>query len=93
MNAKRYLAIPFFITVAIYSLVLYQNMQAYEEWKTAELEKYPPETRPYVDFYPYMSSQPGQLMIISGLIILLGWLIAIILLEPALSKRKQISQK
>jgi len=85
MNAKRLLAIPFLITAVIYSLALYQSIQAYEEWKKVKLEEYPPDIRPYVDFYPYTSSKQGQQMIILGIIIFLGWLIAIIFLGPALS--------
>jgi len=88
MNWKRLLVILFLITVVIYSLALYQSIQAYEEWKKVISEEYPPKIRPFVDLDPYTSSKQGQQMIMFGTIICLGWLTAITVLGPVLSRWK-----
>jgi len=68
------------IYITIYAVVLYRSIQAYEDWKQAKLEEYPPELRPYVDFAPYTGSIQGSQMILLGAIIGIGWLTAITVL-------------
>jgi len=60
----------------IYPVALHLDIQRYEAWKQAELEKYPPEIAPYIDFNPYIAGTTGGLLItILGTVIAGSWLL------------------
>jgi len=81
MPKKKLLLILLLATVLIYSGVVSWSIQDYEEWKKAKLERYPQDIRPFVDFYPYILSGHGILMIVLGAIIGLLWTIISLILQ------------
>ena len=81
MFKKRLLLILFLVTVLIYAMAVFWSIQDYEEWKKATLERYPPEMKPFVDFYSYVPSGHGTLMIVLGAIIGLVWAIISLILQ------------
>ena len=81
MFKKRLLLIPLLVTVLIYAVAVHWSIQDYAEWKKWKLGSYPPEMRPFVDFYPYILSGHGILMIVLGAIIGLVWTIISLTLQ------------
>jgi len=63
------------ILTLTYPLTVNYALQAYESWRIAELESYPAEMRPYVDFSPFIQSFWGGLALIFGVVIVFSWLL------------------
>lgn len=87
MFKKRLVLILFLTSVLIYIVAVFWGIQAYEEWKKIELERYPTEVRPYVDFNPYFSSNQGKFMILLGAIMGFAWLITVVVLDRFQAKK------
>lgn len=72
-NIFLVMTVLFAATAAIYVVALFQSMQAYERWKEARLEECGPELRPFIFFFPYISTGQGGLMVVLGALIFLGF--------------------
>lgn len=89
MPAKELLFTLFLAMVLLYVVAVGWSIQAYEEWKEIELERYPPDVRPFVDFDPYVSSRQGGFVIVLSAILGIAWLTAVVVLDRFHAKKAE----
>lgn len=69
----RFAVLVLLAVTVFYAVVLYQNIQAYSEYKRSVIEKHP-EIEPYIDFAPFWVSSYGAPCLLVGIMLTMFWI-------------------